>query len=341
MEEIKISVIIPVYNVEKYIRQCLESVINQTLKNIEIIVVNDGTKDNSMKIAEEYLSDKRIRIINKENGGQSSARNAGMREAKGKYICFIDSDDFIEKTMMEELYNKIEETNSDVVESGISLYDNKTHKIKERENKKYSYTGKGSYLWGEYTTEVCNKIYKKDFLIANNIFFEEGMIHEDDLFTIRILFSTNKICHIQKSFYYYRINRCGSTMTNVNLEKRLQALQRIVEKIKEYQKMMQTDIFSFLMLKVLEIYYLIEIYEINNENIKKEKIKELEESIKINWEKLSKEEKEILKNILKEKIVNKKAFYNINLMNKFYWKNNIISFKGFRRILTAKVLNKF
>ena len=158
------------------------------------------------------------------------------------------------------------------------------------------------------------------------------MIHGDDLFTIRILFSTNKICHIQKSFYYYRINRCGSTMTNVNLEKRLQALQRIVEKIKEYQKMMQTDIFSFLMLKVLEIYYLIEIYEINNENIKKEKIKELEESIKINWEKLSKEEKEILKNILKEKIVNKKAFYNINLMNKFYWKNNIISFKGFRKI---------
>ena len=339
MEEIKISVIIPVYNVEKYIRQCLESVINQTLKNIEIIVVNDGTKDNSMKIAEEYLSDKRIRIINKENGGQSSARNAGMREAKGKYICFIDSDDFIEKTMMEELYNKIEETNSDVVESGISLYDNKTHKIKERENKKYSYTGKGSYLWGEYTTEVCNKIYKKDFLIANNIFFEEGMIHEDDLFTIRILFSTDKIEKTEKSFYYYRINRFGSTMTNVNLEKRLKALQKIVEKIKEYRKSMKGDIFSFLMLDILEIYYLIEIYDINNENIKKEKIKELEESIKINWEKLSKEEKEILENILKKKIVNKKAFYNINLTDSFYWKNNLINFKGFKRIIIAKILN--
>ncbi len=339
MEEIKVSVIIPVYNVEKYIRQCLESVTNQTLKDIEIIVVNDGTKDNSMKIVEEYLSDERMKIINKENGGLSSARNAGIKAAQGKYICFIDSDDFIDNSMMEELYNEIEKTNSDVVESNIFLYDDKTHKVEGRKNKKYNSAEKGSYLWGKYTTEVCNKIYKKEFLLKNSIFFEEGMIHEDDLFTIRILFSTNKICHIQKSFYYYRINRCGSTMTNVNLEKRLQALQRIVEKIKEYQKMMQTDIFSFLMLKVLEIYYLIEIYEINNENIKKEKIKELEESIKINWEKLSKEEKEILKNILKEKIVNKKAFYNINLMNKFYWKNNLINFKGFKRIIIAKILN--
>ena len=84
MENIDVSVIIPVYGVEKYIRQCLESVIDQTLKSIEIIVVNDGTKDNSMKIVEEYLNDRRIKIINKENGGQSSARNAGLKEAKGE-----------------------------------------------------------------------------------------------------------------------------------------------------------------------------------------------------------------------------------------------------------------
>lgn len=334
MEKIKVSVIIPVYNTGKFLEKCLESVVNQSLKEIEIICVNDGSTDNSLEIVQYFSQkDKRIIIINKKNGGQSSARNAGMKTAQGEYICFIDS------LMMEELYNEIEKTNSDVVESNIFLYDDKTHKVEERKNKKYNSAEKGSYLWGKYTTEVCNKIYKKEFLLKNNIFFEEGMIHEDDLFTIRILFSTNKIEKIEKSFYYYRINRCGSTMTNVNLEKRLQALQRIVEKIKEYQEIMQTDIFSFLMLKILEIYYLIEIYEINKENIKKEKIKELEESIKINWEKLSKEEKEILKNILKEKIVNKKAFYNINLMNKFYWKNNLINFKGFKRIIIAKILN--
>ena len=104
MKNIKISVIIPVYNVEKYIIECIESIINQTLKDIEIIVVNDGTKDNSIKIVEEYLSDKRIKIINKANGGLSSARNEGMKVAKGEYIYFIDSDDFINEDVLEVLY---------------------------------------------------------------------------------------------------------------------------------------------------------------------------------------------------------------------------------------------
>lgn len=106
MESIKISVIIPVYNVEKYIRECVESVLNQTLKDIEIIAVNDGSRDNSIKIIEEYLSDARLRIINKENGGASFARNIGMKAARGEYIYFIDSDDFIEEDVLEILYRK-------------------------------------------------------------------------------------------------------------------------------------------------------------------------------------------------------------------------------------------
>lgn len=92
MEEKKISIIIPVYGVEKYIKQCLESVINQSYKNLEIIIINDGTEDDSMKIVEKYLSDKRIKVINKENGGLSSARNIGMINSTGEYIYFLDSD---------------------------------------------------------------------------------------------------------------------------------------------------------------------------------------------------------------------------------------------------------
>ena len=101
MERVKISVIIPVYNVEKYIRECIESVLNQTLKDIEIIAVNDGSRDNSIKIIEEYLSDARLKIINKENGGASFARNIGMKAARGEYIYFIDSDDFINEDVLE------------------------------------------------------------------------------------------------------------------------------------------------------------------------------------------------------------------------------------------------
>ena len=107
----KISVIIPVYGVEKYIRQCLDSVINQTYKNLEIIIVNDGTKDNSMKIVEEYLDDERIKVINKENGGLSSARNRGMEEATGEYISFVDSDDWLDLKMYEELCSQINNEN--------------------------------------------------------------------------------------------------------------------------------------------------------------------------------------------------------------------------------------
>ena len=101
MNEIKVSVIIPVYNVEEYIEECLDSVVNQTLKEIEIIIVNDGTQDNSMKRIERLLPDKRITIINKENGGVSSARNTCMKIAKGEYISFIYPDDFIKLSMME------------------------------------------------------------------------------------------------------------------------------------------------------------------------------------------------------------------------------------------------
>ena len=341
MEKIKISVIIPIYNVEKYIRQCLESVIDQTLKDIEIIIVNDGTRDNSMEIVEEYISDERIKIINKENGGLSSARNAGMKEAKGKYICFIDSDDFIEKTMMEELYNKIEETNSDVADSDVFLYDNKIHEIKERKNKEYQKIEKGLFLWGRYNVEVWNKIYRKKFLLDNNIFFEEGIIHEDDLFSIKVLFLTNKIEHINKSFYYYRINRSGSIMTDVNIEKKLYSLKVIINRIKELQKIITYDSFSFLMLKLLEIRYLVGINLITKEEIEKNKVKELENEIGSNWKKLSELEKMILKNFLRERIVNEKFFYNINLMNNFYWKNHLISFKGFRRAIIGKILKIF
>ena len=131
MESIKISVIIPVYNVEKYIRECVESVLNQTLKDIEIIAVNDGSRDNSIKIIEEYLSDARLRIINKENGGASFARNIGMKAARGEYIYFIDSDDFIEEDVLEILYRNSESEKMDIVCSCFSFYNDKTKNKKK------------------------------------------------------------------------------------------------------------------------------------------------------------------------------------------------------------------
>ena len=112
----KLSVIIPVYNVENYLRECLDSIINQTVKDIEIICVDDGSTDSSPDILKEYQNkDSRIRIITKENGGQASARNLGIKEAQGEYIVFIDSDDFIESEMLENLLFKVSEYSKHVI----------------------------------------------------------------------------------------------------------------------------------------------------------------------------------------------------------------------------------
>ena len=164
----KISVIIPVYGVEKYIRKCLESVVNQTYKNLEIIVVNDGTKDNSMEIVKEYLEDKRIVIINKENGGISSARNAGLKIATGDYISFVDSDDWLELDLYKKLM--IDLNDEDIIIFNYKVIDNKNLKVlKEKKFFNYNRSLKTKRnMGGEYLFDiepyVWNKLFKRKFI---------------------------------------------------------------------------------------------------------------------------------------------------------------------------------
>lgn len=195
-EDIKVSIIIPVYGVEKYISQCLESVINQSYENIEIIVVNDGTKDNSMKIVEEYLLDERIKIINKENGGLASARNRGIEEATGEYIYFLDSDDWIEVNTIEVL---VEESNNlDIIYSNFWYFDEKNQKKRKNKEKiKSNMSMTGEYLLG-YSTEIMvwNKIYKKSFLEEKQLRFLEGIIHEDEEFTFKCYMNSPQVKYI-------------------------------------------------------------------------------------------------------------------------------------------------
>lgn len=132
----KISVIVPVYNTEKYIKKCIRSIIEQTLKEIEIIIVNDGSKDKSLEIIKDLMKqDRRIKLINKENEGVSSARNSGIKMAKGKYIQFIDSDDWIEKEFLEKMYDFAEKENVDIVVSDY-YEDYSNGKIKIKKGKK-------------------------------------------------------------------------------------------------------------------------------------------------------------------------------------------------------------
>lgn len=227
MSEIKVSVIIPIYNVEEYLEECLVSAINQTLKEIEIICVNDGTPDNSMSIVEKYKDDERIVVVNKQNGGLSSARNAGIAVAKGEYVYFLDSDDYIVPECLENLYNDAKEKNLDIIFfDAESFFESK--KL-EREQAFYSsyYVREPKYedvvsgieifeKWVEdnaFRTSACLQLIKRSFLLDNDISFCEGIIHEDNLFSLECIVEAKRVRHVAKQYYMRRV-REGSIMTD-------------------------------------------------------------------------------------------------------------------------------
>lgn len=213
----KVSVIIPVYNVENYLRKCLDSLVNQTLKDLEIIVVNDGTTDNSQEIIDEYVKKfpKKVVSIIQENGGQGAARNTGLLHAKGEYIGYVDSDDYVEENMYEELYKKAKEEDSDIVICGNNVVkENYDFLSKEEVDKEF--------LLGKMA--VWNKIYKKNIIVDNKIQFRSKVWYEDLDFTMKVYFSSKKISYVDKPLYNYLL-REGSTMNNNNIKRNLELIQ--------------------------------------------------------------------------------------------------------------------
>ena len=195
----KVSVIVPVYNVEKYIERCLDSLVNQTLKDIEIIVVNDGSTDGSKEKIQEYINKyKNIVYLEKENGGLSSARNYGIPYAKGEYIGFVDSDDYVELTMYEKMYNKAIEEKSDMVECDfIWEYPNK-----KREDIGKIYSSKKEAIV-EARVVAWNKIIKKDIIEKTKITFPEGLRYEDIEFFYKIVPYLDKISFVKETLVHY------------------------------------------------------------------------------------------------------------------------------------------
>ncbi len=214
MNDIKVSIIIPVYNVEKYLNQCLNSIIEQTLKEIEIICVNDGSTDNSLLILENYKKiDSRIKIITKVNDGLGAARNTGIEAACGEYIGFVDSDDFVDKTMFEKLYYKGIITKADVVISNLDLYYDDTGKRKiYRDVELYHELEKlGGFKAEKYSKIVRNiavwdRIYRLEFLKQKKLKNPEHVIYEDALFTYQTTILADKIAVVNEPLYQYRKN---------------------------------------------------------------------------------------------------------------------------------------
>ena len=217
MEEL-ISIIVPVYNVEKYIKKCIDSIVNQTYKNLEIILVDDGSPDNCGKICDEYAEkDKRIKVIHKKNGGLSDARNAGIKIAKGSYIGFVDSDDWIHENMYKEVYKALIEKDADIACCKLIRCKNSIEKISEKFDNKIEEYNQIQYMkkFFKIDSQECvyyawNKLYKKQVIDENQ--YPINLTSEDVVGTYKALLKCKKIVEINYPYYYYYYNPNSITL---------------------------------------------------------------------------------------------------------------------------------
>ncbi len=220
-----ISIILPIYNVQDYIAECLESVMNQTYKDIEIICVNDFTMDNSMTIVKNYAKgDHRIKIVNNErNRGLGGARNAGLDVAQGEYIIFCDTDDKMKPDMVEKLYGCIVKNDSDMVVCDIALLGNDGLQSPYKPfhdltliNNRVFYPAKQPWAFCHMWPSAWNKVYKKSIIDENNIRYHENILYEDHTFYYEYLFASKKVSYLPEVLYVYRHERADSITKDVS-----------------------------------------------------------------------------------------------------------------------------
>lgn len=236
-----ISVIIPVYNVERYLSRCIESVINQTYRDLEIILIDDGSTDSSGTICDDYAQkDSRIIVIHQKNRGLSAARNSGLDIAKGEYIGFVDSDDFISLNFYKILYDALNETNSDLsfckVEKFLNIQDIKEdlNSYIPKEYNSINFIEEFTYAKDTvYCVVVWNKLYKK--YLWNTLRFPEGKICEDEFVWYKCIFNSKKICEVDLAMYYYFIREDSIINKSYNefpLKKEIAYLEALEDRIK-------------------------------------------------------------------------------------------------------------
>lgn len=222
-----VTVIIPVYNTEQYLEECLNSICGQSLKNIEIICINDGSTDRSLNILERYEKmDKRISVYTQVNSGQSIARNRGLKFATGKYIYFMDSDDVLDKNALKELYSLADKFQTDIIYFDGDTIFNDENLAKKYSHMKTTYVRKNDYSRlcsgielfcefrknGEYRVAPCLQFHRRQYLVDNNVLYYPGIIYEDNIFSLACLLNAKKVTHVSKQYFKRRI-RENSTVT--------------------------------------------------------------------------------------------------------------------------------
>lgn len=283
-----ISIIVPVYNTSKYLEKCIDSLINQTYKNIEIIAVNDGSKDNSLEILNELAKkDSRIKVYDKPNGGLSSARNFGISKASGKYIGFIDSDDYVSIDMFKVLFDMIEENDSDISICGWYLVEGENVRkcAFNQERVLLSDDEAISMLLNHVSFDnfACNKLFKKE--LFDDIKFPEGKLLEDLLTIYKLINKSNKIVVDSIPLYYYvlRENSITSNLYNQVDEEAFKVFNsRKEDLIKMYPNLHKKILSNYF--TACKSYFIISLHSKNrNLSFEKDRIKDMRKNIKYVW----------------------------------------------------------
>lgn len=236
----KVSVIVPVFNTKKYLDKCLDSLVNQSLKDIEVIVINDGSKENIDSIIDKYRD--RIIYVENENHGVGYTRNFGIKMARGEYIGFVDSDDFVNKDMFLNYYNYAKENTLDIVVG--NYYKHEENSVKEVKIEPFE---KGNIFdVKEILVNIdygpCNKIFNRKMILQNNILFEEDLKYEDLPFVIKALKHSKRTGHLNKAYYNYVVRSASETTTLNERDFDIFKIFDIVNKYYEKKKVLQDEI---------------------------------------------------------------------------------------------------
>jgi glycosyltransferase involved in cell wall biosynthesis len=264
----KVSIIIPIFNVEKFLECCIRSVVNQTLKDIEIICVNDGSTDGSLAILEKFAAnDSRIIVINQENKGQGAARNRGMDIARGEYIGFVDGDDWIDLNYFEQLYNSAKKYDASMSACSIvRKYPSSRTRIKLDIKEEKLYVSALDKFQITETPRKCyiyNKIYRRSELIRHKIRFPEGVSFEDIAFSIRAVYFLGNLITVPGIVYYYRVNYQSTTrqMTNLKQQDLLSARRDFITFSQEHHiicdekwYIQKKIVYKFLGIPIMKVY---------------------------------------------------------------------------------------
>lgn len=249
--DLLVSVIVPVFKVEQYLPRCVESIQSQTYQNMEIILVDDGSPDQCPAICDMYAQmDSRIQVIHKENGGLSDARNAGIEKARGDYLCFVDSDDYIQPTMIEHMISEAQENNVKLVITNLKTVDEKGYRVFESEK---SPIHKGIFTaeellpklyqkLGWYYIVAWNKLYHRS--LFNKIRFPIGKIHEDEYIVAQIMWKARKIVCIDSEEYIYIYQRKGSIMNSRQVQSQCDWLGALYQRFEFCKKEVALSTFT-------------------------------------------------------------------------------------------------